>query len=164
MFENIKILLETSKVPNSLPITIWRNFSTLHRKFPFLRDCHLFRGCERFIAIITEHCEGNFPLWLAPQQLIILPINEKVNEYASSVKESLEKLGFRTSVDDRFEKISKKIRDAEIKKIPYMLIIGEEEMNASSLSVRKKHEGDIGKMSVDDLLSMLNEDLYAHLN
>ncbi len=134
------------------------------KKTPVIIHRAPFGSIERFIAIITEHCEGNFPLWLAPQQLIILPINEKVNEYASSVKESLEKLGFRTSVDDRFEKISKKIRDAEIKKIPYMLIIGEEEMNASSLSVRKKHEGDIGKMSVDDLLSMLNEDLYAHLN
>ena len=134
------------------------------KKTPVIIHRAPFGSIERFIAIITEHCEGNFPLWLAPQQLIILPINEKVNEYASSVKESLEKLGFRTSVDDRFEKISKKIRDAEIKKIPYMLIIGEEEMNASSLSVRKKHEGDIGKMSVDDLLSMLNEDLYSHLN
>ena len=134
------------------------------KKTPVIIHRAPFGSMERFIAIITEHCEGNFPLWLAPNQLIVLPINEKVNNYASSVKDSLEKLNFRTSIDTRFEKISKKIRDAEIKKIPYMIIIGDNEMSSSTLSVRKKYEGDIGKMSIENLTKMLKEELNTNLN
>ncbi len=132
------------------------------KKTPVIIHRAPFGSMERFIAIITEHCEGNFPLWLAPNQLIVLPINEKVNNYASSVKDSLEKLNFRTSIDTRFEKISKKIRDAEIKKIPYMIIIGDNEMSSSTLSVRKKYEGDIGKMSIENLTKMLKEELNTN--
>ena len=134
------------------------------KKTPVIIHRAPFGSMERFIAIITEHCEGNFPLWLAPNQLIVLPINEKVNKYASSIKDSLENLNFRTSIDTRFEKISKKIRDAEIKKIPYMIIIGENEMTSSTLSVRKKYKGDIGKMSIDELANMLKEELNTNLN
>ena len=134
------------------------------KKTPVIIHRAPFGSMERFIAIITEHCEGNFPLWLAPYQLIVLPINEKVNQYASSIKDSLENLNFRTSIDTRFEKISKKIRDAEIKKIPYMIIIGENEMTSSTLSVRKKYKGDIGKMSIDELTNMLKEELNTNLN
>ena len=134
------------------------------KKTPVIIHRAPFGSMERFIAIITEHCEGNFPLWLAPCQLIVLPINEKVNQYASSIKDSLENLNFRTSIDTRFEKISKKIRDAEIKKIPYMIIIGENEMTSSTLSVRKKYKGDIGKMSIDELTNMLKEELNTNLN
>ncbi len=134
------------------------------KKTPVIIHRAPFGSMERFIAIITEHCEGNFPLWLAPHQLIVLPINEKVNQYASSIKDSLENLNFRTSIDTRFEKISKKIRDAEIKKIPYMIIIGENEMTSSTLSVRKKYKGDIGKMSIDELTNMLKEELNTNLN
>ena len=134
------------------------------KKTPVIIHRAPFGSMERFIAIITEHCEGNFPLWLAPNQLIVLPINEKVNQYASSIKDSLENLNFRTSIDTRFEKISKKIRDAEIKKIPYMIIIGENEMTSSTLSVRKKYKGDIGKMSIDELTNMLKEELNTNLN
>ena len=134
------------------------------KKTPVIIHRAPFGSMERFIAIITEHCEGNFPLWLAPYQLIVLPINEKVNQYASSIKDSLENLNFRTSIDTRFEKISKKIRDAEIKKIPYMIIIGENEMTSSTLSVRKKYKGDIGKMSIDELTNMLREELNTNLN
>ena len=134
------------------------------KKTPVIIHRAPFGSMERFIAIITEHCEGNFPLWLAPNQLIVLPINEKVNQYASSIKDSLENLNFRTSIDTRFEKISKKIRDAEIKKIPYMIIIGENEMTSSTLSIRKKYKGDIGKMSIDELTNMLKEELNTNLN
>ena len=134
------------------------------KKTPVIIHRAPFGSMERFIAIITEHCEGNFPLWLAPNQLIVLPINEKVNKYASSIKDSLENLNFRTSIDTRFEKISKKIRDAEIKKIPYMIIIGENEMTSSTLSIRKKYKGDIGKMSIDELTNMLKEELNTNLN
>ena len=121
-----------------------------------------FGSMERFIAIITEHCEGNFPLWLAPNQIIILPINENVNDYATEIKNNLESLDFRTEIDTRFEKISKKIRDAEVKKIPYMLVIGDNEMKSSTLSVRKKHEGDIGKISLEELIKILNEELNSN--
>ena len=93
-----------------------------------------FGSMERFIAIITEHCEGNFPLWLAPNQVIILPINENVNDYATEIKNKLESLDFRTEIDTRFEKISKKIRDAEVKKIPYMLVIGDNEKKSSTVA------------------------------
>ena len=119
---------------------------------------------ERFIAIITEHCEGNFPLWLAPNQIIILPINENVNEYANNIKNKLEELNFRIAIDTRFEKISRKIRDAEVKKIPFMLVIGDNEMNSSTLSVRKKYEGDVGKMTLEKLIDILNKELTTDLN
>ena len=121
-----------------------------------------FGSMERFIAILTEHCEGNFPLWLAPKQLIILPINDKVNNYAFGVYDKLSKNGYRCSLDKRVEKISKKIRDAEVMKIPYMIIVGENEMNSTNLSVRKKGEGDIGKMSLIELENILNIEVLNH--
>ena len=132
------------------------------KKTPVIIHRAPFGSMERFIAIITEHCEGNFPLWLAPNQVIILPINENVNDYATEIKNKLESLDFRTEIDIRFEKISKKIRDAEVKKIPFMLVIGDNEMKSSTLSVRKKHEGDIGKMSLEGLIKILNEELNSN--
>ncbi len=132
------------------------------KKTPVIIHRAPFGSMERFIAIITEHCEGNFPLWLAPNQVIILPINENVNDYATEIKNKLESLDFRTEIDTRFEKISKKIRDAEVKKIPYMLVIGDNEMKSSTLSVRKKYEGDIGKMSLEGLIKILNEELNSN--
>ncbi len=123
-----------------------------------------FGSMERFIAILTEHCAGNFPLWLSPEQLIILPINEKVNSYAKEIYTTLKDGKYRCSIDLRVEKISKKIRDAELKKIPYMIIIGENEMNNSQVSIRKKIEGDIGKMKIKELEKMLIKELNNHIN
>ena len=131
------------------------------KKTPVLIHRAPFGSLERFIAILIEHCEGNFPLWIAPNQVIILPINEKVNNYAKKLKKELDKLNYRTSIDQRIEKVSKKIRDAEVKKIPYMLIIGEEEMKSGTVSVRKKSIGDKGKVDFDNLISMLEDDMKS---
>ena len=133
--------------------------SNNNKQTPVLIHRAPFGSLERFIAILIEHCEGNFPLWLSPQQLIVLPINENVNKYASDINNKLIDSGFRSSIDTRFEKISRKIRDSEIKKIPYMLIIGEKEKKSNTLSVRKKTKGDIGKMDLNDLFKILKEEI-----
>ena len=129
------------------------------KKTPVLIHRAPFGSMERFIAILIEHCEGNFPLWLAPEQVIVLPINDNVVAYAENINNSLTDKGLRSSVDFRNEKISKKVRDAELKKVPYMLIIGDNEMSSNTISVRKKTKGDIGKMSVNDFLSSIKTDL-----
>jgi len=133
--------------------------SNNNKQTPVLIHRAPFGSLERFIAILIEHCEGNFPLWLSPQQLIVLPINEKVNNYATDINNKLSEAGFRSSIDSRFEKISRKIRDAEIKKIPYMIIIGENEKESNTISVRKKSKGDIGRMDINDLLNRLKDEL-----
>lgn len=129
------------------------------KKTPVLIHRAPFGSMERFIAILIEHCEGNFPLWLAPEQAIVLPINDNVVTYAENINNSLIDKGLRSSVDFRNEKISKKVRDAELKKVPYMLIVGDNEMSSNTISVRKKTKGDIGKMSVNDFLSSIKTDL-----
>ncbi len=114
-----------------------------------------FGSLERFIALLIEHCAGNFPLWLTPEQFIVLPISEKYEEYAKKVLESLNNSDIRGLIDMRDEKIGRKIRDAEIKKIPYMLIIGEKEMGEEVVSVRKHGEGDLGSMSIQEFEDQL---------
>ncbi|MDB5120429.1 MAG: thrS [Sphingobacteriales bacterium] len=106
-----------------------------------------FGSLERFVAVLIEHCAGEFPLWLTPEQFIVLPISEKYEDYAKKVLESLNNSDIRGLIDIRDEKIGRKIRDAEVKKIPYMLIIGEKEMNEGVVSVRKHGEGDLGSMT-----------------
>jgi len=108
-----------------------------------------FGSLERFVAVLIEHCAGNFPLWLTPDQFIVLPISEKYEDYAKKVLESLNNSDIRGLIDLRDEKIGRKIRDAEIKKIPYMLIIGEKEMSENLVSVRKHGEGDLGSMTAE---------------
>jgi threonyl-tRNA synthetase len=114
-----------------------------------------FGSLERFIALLIEHCAGNFPLWLTPEQFIVLPISEKYEEYAKKLLESLNNSDIRGLIDMRDEKIGRKIRDAEMKKIPYMLIIGEKEMSEGMVSVRKHGEGDVGSMSMQEFENQL---------
>ena len=114
-----------------------------------------FGSLERFIAVLIEHCAGNFPLWLTPEQFIVLPISEKYEDYAKKVLESLNNSDIRGLIDLRDEKIGRKIRDAEVKKIPYMLIIGEKEMAEGLVSVRKHGEGDIGSMGSEEFKNQL---------
>ena len=120
-----------------------------------------FGSMERFVAVLLEHTAGRFPLWLAPQQAVVLPISEKFNDYAYEVANQLNALDIRTQVDDRNEKIGKKIRDNELKRIPYMLIVGEKEAENGEISVRKQGEGDKGSMKIatfaDDLAREVNE-------
>jgi threonyl-tRNA synthetase len=108
-----------------------------------------FGSMERFVAILIEHCAGKFPLWLTPEQVKILPISDRFNEYALGVSKVLENHDIRALVDDRSEKVGKKIRDAELEKIPYMLIVGESEAANGTVSVRKQGEGDVGGMTID---------------
>lgn len=118
-----------------------------------------FGSLERFIAVLIEHCAGNFPLWLSPEQFIILPISEKYEDYAKKVSDELNNSDIRGLIDFRDEKIGRKIRDAEVKKMPYMLIIGEKEMLESKVSVRKHGEGDLGEMSIQDFSELLIKEI-----
>ena len=116
-----------------------------------------FGSLERFIAVLIEHCAGKFPLWLSPEQAVILPISERFNEYAELVKSQLSEHDIRVSIDDRNEKIGKKIRDAEINKIPYMLIVGEKEMEENKISIRIQGDGDKGMMSLLEYVKHMEE-------
>ncbi len=114
-----------------------------------------FGSLERFVAVLIEHCAGNFPLWLTPELFIVLPISEKYEDYAKKVLENLNNSDIRGLIDLRDEKIGRKIRDAEIKKIPYMLIIGEKEMSEGKVSVRKHGAGDLGSMTIQEFQNQL---------
>ncbi|MDP3468146.1 MAG: threonine--tRNA ligase [Daejeonella sp.] len=118
-----------------------------------------FGSLERFVAVLIEHCAGEFPLWLTPEQFIVLPISEKYEEYAKKVLESLNNSDIRGLIDSRDEKIGRKIRDAEMKKIPYMLIIGEKEMNDGMVSVRRHGQGDIGSMKIEEFSNQLVKEI-----
>jgi threonyl-tRNA synthetase len=122
-----------------------------------------FGSMERFVAILIEHCAGQFPLWLTPEQVRILPVSEKYNDYAQNVVRELISYDIRALVDDRNEKVGKKIRDAEMEKVPYMLIVGEEEAGAGTVSPRKKGEGDLGSMSIEDFAKKLDQEVKAML-
>jgi threonyl-tRNA synthetase len=112
-----------------------------------------FGSLERFIAVLIEHCAGNFPLWLAPDQIAVLPISERFNDYASKVYEKLKEQDIRGLLDDRDEKIGRKIRDAETKKIPYMLIVGEKEVADEKVAVRKHGQGDQGSVLLEEFIN-----------
>ena len=118
-----------------------------------------FGSMERFVAVLIEHCGGNFPLWLAPDQISILPISEKYHDYAENLKTQLSEKDIRGLLDNRDEKIGRKIRDAEVKKVPYMLIVGEKEASEGKVSVRKHGEGDVGSMSVEEFITFFEEKL-----
>ncbi len=123
-----------------------------------------FGSMERFVAVLIEHCGGNFPLWLTPDQAIILPISEKYQKYAENVLHLLKKYEIRALIDDRSEKTGRKIRDAEMKKIPYMLIVGEKEESTGSVSVRKHGKGDLGTFSIEDFAKKVNAEVNEFMN
>ncbi len=118
-----------------------------------------FGSLERFVAVLIEHCAGNFPLWLTPEPFILLPISEKYNEYSQKVLDLLKINDIRGHFDERNEKIGKKIRDAETKKVPYMLIIGEQEMLEECVSIRKHGGEDLGKMKIADFINFFKQEL-----
>ncbi|EPR69925.1 threonine--tRNA ligase [Cyclobacterium qasimii] len=123
-----------------------------------------FGSLERFVAVLIEHCAGNFPLWLAPEQLIILPISEKYADYAVKVKALLDDNGITGDIDNRDEKIGRKIRDAEVKKIPFMVIVGEKEQEENKLSLRKHGEGDIGTFELSAFVDFFQGIIKDSLN
>jgi threonyl-tRNA synthetase len=118
-----------------------------------------FGSLERFVAVLIEHCSGKFPLWLTPDQYAILPISEKYVEYAQKVADSLKSLDIRGFVDDRNEKIGKKIRETELQKVPFMLVLGEKEMEQQTVSVRRHGHGDLGSFSVQGFADMLASEI-----
>lgn len=123
-----------------------------------------FGSMERFIAVLIEHTAGKFPLWLTPDQAVILPISEKFNDYAKKVSNILNNYDIRTIIDDRNEKIGRKIRDNELKKIPYLLIVGEKEVENNSISVRKQGDGDMGEMSIEKFSEYINNEVNKQIS
>ncbi len=123
-----------------------------------------FGSLERFVAVLIEHCGGNFPLWLTPTQVIILPISEKYQQYAEKVLTLLQNFNIRADIDGRSEKTGRKIRDAELKKIPYMLIVGEKEKTNNEVSVRRHREGDLGTFSIEGFANIVNKEVNKLIN
>lgn len=118
-----------------------------------------FGSMERFVAVLIEHTAGHFPLWLTPDQVVVLPISDKYNDYANEVCRQLNDSDVRATVDDRSEKIGRKIRDNEMKHIPYLLIVGENEINEGTVSIRKQGEGDQGSMKIADFAKKINDEV-----
>ena len=123
-----------------------------------------FGSMERFVAVLIEHTAGKFPLWLTPDQVAILPISEKFNDYADKVRMELKKYDIRAIVDERNEKIGRKIRDNEMKRIPYMLVVGEKEAENGEVAVRKQGEGDKGVMKIEDFAKNIAEEVHNMIN
>ncbi len=121
----------------------------------------LLGSFERFIGILIEHYAGELPLWLAPVQAIVLPVSDRFNDYGASVREELAGEGLRVELDDRGESVGRKIREAELRKIPYMLIVGERESEARTVSVREHREGDTGEEAVNEFGERLAGELYS---
>jgi threonyl-tRNA synthetase len=119
---------------------------------------------ERFVAVLIEHCGGNFPLWLSPDQIAILPISEKYADYAQQLYTTLQEHDIRGFVDHRDEKIGRKIRDAEVGKVPFMLIVGEKEEAEGRVAVRKHGQGDLGSLTVDEFVSLFQKEAALTTN
>jgi threonyl-tRNA synthetase len=134
------------------------------RKRPVMIHRAPFGSMERFVAVLIEHCAGNFPMWLAPEQVKVLPISDKFIPYAEEVVTLLKANDIRASVDDRNEKIGKKIRDTELMKIPYMLVVGEQEMNGGKVAVRKHGEGDKGVMDNAEFVAFVQDLVKAQIS
>src|SRR5690554_5926458 len=129
------------------------------RKRPVMIHRAPFGSLERFIAVLLEHCGGNLPLWLAPTQVKILPISDRFNDYAAELKEILKKNDIRATVDDRSEKIGRKIRDTEMNKVSYMLIIGEKESEQKTVSVRRHKIGDMGSQTIEEFIKIVAKEV-----
>ena len=133
------------------------------KKTPVMIHRAPFGSLERFTAVLIEHTSGHFPLWLTPDQVAILPISEKFNDYAAQLSKYFDSVGVRTIVDDRNEKIGRKIRDNEMKRIPYMLVVGEKEQADGTVSVRKQGQGDQGVMTKEDFAKKINDEVAEQL-
>ncbi|HPV88189.1 MAG TPA: His/Gly/Thr/Pro-type tRNA ligase C-terminal domain-containing protein, partial [Bacteroidales bacterium] len=114
---------------------------------------------ERFVAVLLEHTGGKFPLWLAPEQVVVLPLSEKFNDFAKKVCDFLNNSDLRASLDDRNETVGKRIRENELKRIPYLLVVGEKEESAGTVSVRRQGEGDKGTMKLEEFATFLQKEI-----
>jgi threonyl-tRNA synthetase len=131
---------------------------------PIMLHRAIFGSMERFVAVLIEHTAGKFPLWLTPQQVVLLPISEKYNDYAKKVLDLLKNYDIRGQIDERNEKIGRKIRDNELKRIPYLLVLGEKEAETGMLAVRKQGQGDLGEMSIEDFAAVINNEIKENFN
>ena len=151
-------------LPERFDLTYKGSDDKMHR--PIMIHRAPFGSMERFVAVLLEHTAGKFPLWLAPDQVVVLPISEKYNDYAAEVARELNAADVRTQIDDRNEKIGRKIRDNELKRIPYLLIVGEKEAAERKVSVRAQGEGDKGQMTIsefrDYLLGLVRQEVEAN--
>ncbi len=148
-------------LPERFDLTYNGSDNLKHR--PVMIHRTIFGSLERFVAVLIENTAGKFPLWLAPEKAVILPISEKFNDYAGKVLEILNNSDICTLIDDRNEKIGKKIRDNELKRIPYLLIIGEKEVENETISVRKQGEGDKGSMKIEEFVSFINSEIKKEI-
>ena len=142
-------------LPERFDLTYKGSDDKLHR--PIMIHRAPFGSMERFVAVLLEHTGGKFPLWLSPEQVVVLPISEKFNDYAQNVSNFLNNCDIRAQVDDRNEKIGRKIRDNELKRIPFLLIVGEKEQQEGKVSVRVQGEGDKGVMTQQEFADMVTE-------
>ncbi len=124
----------------------------------------IFGSIERFIAILTEHFAGAFPIWLAPVQVKIMPISDRQNDYVAEVTRKLEELDIRVEVDIRNEKIGYKIREAQMQKIPYMLVVGDKEIENNTVAVRDRKEGDRGSMKLEEFIANIQKEIKDKVN
>ena len=148
-------------LPERFDLTYKGSDDKLHR--PIMIHRAPFGSMERFVAVLLEHTGGKFPLWLTPDQVVVLPISEKYNDYAAEVARKLNIADVRAQVDDRNEKIGRKIRDNELKRIPYLLIVGEKEAEENKVSVRAQGEGDKGQMTIDEFITFMRELVNAEI-
>ena len=148
-------------MPERFDLTYNGSDNQKHR--PVMIHRTIFGSMERFIAVLIENTAGKFPLWLAPEKAVILPISEKFNEYAGKVLEILNNSDICTLLDDRDEKIGKKIRDNELKRIPYLIIVGEKEVESETIAVRKQGEGDKGSMKIEEFVSFINSEIKKEI-
>jgi threonyl-tRNA synthetase len=153
--------LGTIQVDYNLPerFELYYNGADNNKHQPVMIHRAIFGSMERFVAVLIENTAGKFPLWLSPDQVVVLPISEKFNDYSKNVLNFLNNSDIRTLIDDRNEKIGKKIRDNELKRIPYLIIIGEKEVENGTISVRKQGDGDKGAMTPDEFVSFLREEI-----
>ena len=150
------------QMPEKFNLTYIGADSEKHR--PVMIHRTIFGSIERFIGILIENYAGAFPVWLAPVQVIILPVSEKQKEYAEKLNKRLEDLNIRAEADLRSEKVGYKIREAQMQKIPYMLVVGDKEMESGSVSVRDRKEGDVGVMKFEDFLSKIQDEIKNKTN
>ena len=133
--------------------------SNSEKQTPVMIHRVVYGSIERFIGVITEHFAGAFPTWLSPVQVKILPVTDRAYGYADGIKEKLEAIGYRVEIDKRNEKTGRKIRDAQLEKVPYMIVVGDRDMEAGTLAPRHRSEGDLGSMTYDEFLAILRDDV-----
>ncbi|MCI0522277.1 MAG: threonine--tRNA ligase [Bacteroidales bacterium] len=149
-------------LPERFELTYMGNDNQKHQ--PVMIHRAIFGSMERFVAVLIENTAGKFPIWLTPDQAVMLPISEKFNDYAKTILNLLNNSDIRTLIDDRNEKIGKKIRDNELKRIPYLLVIGEKEAESGTISVRRQGEGDRGVMKPDEFISLVREEIGKEID